>query len=48
MSMFGTTAYLSPEVSFGFPYGHGIDVWSLGVILYALIFHRFPFGDSGS
>ena len=33
----GTLEYTSPEVLTGKPYGKGIDVWSVGIILYTLI-----------
>ena len=43
-SQHGILAYLAPEILYGFPYNQKIDVWALGVMLFALIFHKFPFG----
>ena len=41
----GTLEYTSPEVLTGKPYGKGIDVWSVGIILYTLftLGSVFPF-----
>ena len=44
----GTPNYIAPEV-FGrkssFNYGFEIDIWSFGIILYTLFFHKTPFED---
>ena len=44
-SHIGTLEYTSPEVLTGKPYGKGIDVWSVGIILYTLftLGSVFPF-----
>jgi serine/threonine protein kinase len=39
----GSPAYVAPEIVTGAPYTHIIDVWSLGVILYAMIVSEVPF-----
>ncbi|KAI0256216.1 kinase-like domain-containing protein [Lactifluus subvellereus] len=43
----GTLAYAAPEVRFGFPYSYGVDLWSLGVLLYVILTGRVPFGPLG-
>ena len=43
----GTLMYLAPEIFLGKQYsGPPVDVWALGVILYAMLTGRFPFADS--
>ncbi|KAL9644043.1 hypothetical protein ABK040_005511 [Willaertia magna] len=42
----GSPHYASPEIVRGLPYnGMDADVWSMGVILYALVTGRLPFDD---
>ena len=43
VSQAGTPAYMAPEVAAGDEYSFGADVWSLGVILYALLSSKLPF-----
>ena len=39
--------YLAPEIFLGKQYfGPPVDVWALGVILFAMLTGRFPFADS--
>jgi len=43
----GSLQYCSPEIIRGKSYcGPEVDVWSLGVVLYALVTRRLPFGGS--
>lgn len=42
-SLGGSVHYLSPEVVRREPYGTPVDVWGLGVALYALLTGRLPF-----
>lgn len=45
----GSCAYAAPEVILGEPYnGEKSDVWSTGVILYAMVCGRLPFNDKDS
>jgi serine/threonine protein kinase len=39
----GTYAYLSPEMILGEAYSTKTDVWSLGVVLFAMVTGRLPF-----
>lgn len=39
----GTPGYMSPEVLFCIPSTHAADFWSLGVTLYVLVHHGFPY-----
>jgi len=40
---FGTVAYAAPEVILGRQYNKSVDVWSLGVIFYAMLSGTLPF-----
>ncbi|CAH1732095.1 testis-specific serine/threonine-protein kinase 4-like [Aphis gossypii] len=43
----GSYAYASPEILKGIPYQpNASDIWSIGVVLYAMIFGTLPFDDS--
>lgn len=42
----GTTGYAAPEMLAGKKYtGEEVDIWSLGIILYALLYGSLPFDD---
>jgi serine/threonine protein kinase len=44
----GTPAYIAPEILRGRGYtGFGIDVWSAGVVLYAMLYGSVPFKGNG-
>ncbi|KAF5274632.1 hypothetical protein FQR65_LT04332 [Abscondita terminalis] len=43
----GSYAYASPEILRGIPYQpQQSDIWSMGVVLYAMVFGRLPFDDA--
>lgn len=40
---FGTLIYCSPEIILGRPHTKATDIWSLGIVLYAMLTDRMPF-----
>jgi len=41
----GTTEYLSPEIISSSEYGQEVDWWSLGIMIYEIVFRKTPFYD---
>ena len=39
----GTLDYISPEMKSGQKYNYSVDIWSIGVLTYELIFGTAPF-----
>ena len=40
----GTPPYMSPEIAARVPYyGEPADMWALGILLYMMLFGKFPF-----
>jgi len=39
----GTPSYVAPEILLGEAYTPAVDLWSLGVILYLMVFAQYPF-----
>lgn len=44
--VYGSSAYMSPEMISKQGYGKGTDVWSTGVLFYVVLFGHFPFGKA--
>lgn len=44
-TMCGTPLYMSPEILFLQPYDIKSEIWSLGILLYSIIFKKHPFGN---
>lgn len=42
---FGTVGYAAPEILKKMSYGKSVDIWSLGIIIYALLSGSLPFSD---
>lgn len=40
----GTPHYMAPEVLQGKGYSYSSDIWSIGVLMYELLYAKFPFG----
>jgi serine/threonine protein kinase len=40
----GTLTHEAPEILQMQPYGYKVDIWSLGVMLFSMLFYNFPFG----
>ena len=39
----GTLDYIAPEVLKKLPYDKGVDWWSLGILMYQLLYGKLPF-----
>ena len=42
-SFLGTPVTMAPEVLLGNSYSSSCDLWSIGVIIYQMVFGRYPF-----
>lgn len=40
---YGTLVYVAPEVLTGKPYDKAVDLWSIGIIMYMLMYGKLPF-----
>jgi serine/threonine protein kinase len=43
IGVYGTAPFMCPEMIRGWPYDERADVWSMGVLAYALLFGNFPY-----
>ncbi|ELP95184.1 calcium-dependent protein kinase, putative [Entamoeba invadens IP1] len=43
----GTSYYMAPELYRKEPYGFKVDIWACGVVMYSLLFGKFPFDGEG-
>ncbi len=46
--MVGDPHYMAPEQISGQGYGYGIDYWSLGILMYAMLHVETPFASHNS
>lgn len=46
-SIIGTPAYMAPEIIQGHTYDYRADLWSLGIILYQMVYGFLPYEDKG-
>ena len=46
-TMVGTLNYTAPEILKGEPYDMKVDIWSLGVIFYQMVYKRMPYKFTG-
>lgn len=46
--MVGDPCHMAPEQISGQGYGHGVDYWSLGILLYVMLHGVTPFGADKS
>jgi len=37
---------MAPEMFSGIPFTYKVDIWNLGVILWIMLFNKYPFGSS--
>jgi serine/threonine protein kinase len=44
----GTLYYMPPEIIMDKPYNKSIDIWSLGVVFYYIVYYCLPFSDEGN
>ncbi|EGR34884.1 hypothetical protein IMG5_001130 [Ichthyophthirius multifiliis] len=42
----GTPIYMAPEILMGATYDQQVDIWSLGVLLFIMLFNDFPFAEN--
>lgn len=46
VTLIGTPNYMAPEMfERKVGYGHAIDLWALGVLMYQIVYREFPFGE---
>lgn len=44
-TIIGTPHYMAPEMITGKGYSFSVDLWSLGIIMYEMLFGHLPFGE---
>jgi len=42
-SILGTPVTMAPEIYLGLEYDNKVDIWSFGVVIYKMVYGKYPF-----